>query len=90
MDARQPRLILYLARYLGEEDRVWADRWYQQDRGGYRRLEQSRSWQNGEKGREITSYGLRRLARGDSDRAWRTYQALESHLVGRMRCAGAS
>ncbi len=58
MEARQPRLILYLARYLGEEDRVWVDRWYEQDRTGYRRLEQARSWQDTEKGREIAAYGL--------------------------------
>jgi len=80
MDARQPRLILYLARYLGEQDRVWVERWYQQDRSGYRRLDQSRSWQNGDKSREIISYGLRRLARSDPDRAWQTYQAIESRF----------
>jgi soluble lytic murein transglycosylase len=46
MDAREPRLTLYLARFLGEEDRVWADRWYQQDRSGYRRLKQAAMWQD--------------------------------------------
>jgi len=81
MEARQPRLILYLARYLEEEDRVWVERWYQQDRSGYRTLEQSRSWQDVEKSREITSYGLQRLSRNDPDRAWRIYQAIESRFT---------
>ncbi len=39
MDARQPQLSRYLARYLQQGDQVWADRWYQQDRGGYRQSE---------------------------------------------------
>jgi len=76
MEARQPRLILYLARYLDERDRVWVDRWYEQDRGGYRRLEQSKSWPDVEKARDITAYGLQRLARGDAERAWQTYAAI--------------
>ncbi|MCJ7557615.1 MAG: hypothetical protein MUP90_11985, partial [Gammaproteobacteria bacterium] len=81
MEARQPRLILYLARYLPEEDRVWVERWYQQDRSGYRTLERAHSWQDLEKSRDITSYGLQRLARNDPDRAWRTYQAIESSFT---------
>lgn len=80
MDARQPRLTLYLKRYLDESDRIWADRWYQQDRGGYRRLNQAADWPDAEQARDITDYGLRRLARSDSDRAWRFFQTLESHV----------
>jgi soluble lytic murein transglycosylase len=78
MQARQPRLTLYLARYLGPDEQVWADRWYQQDRGGYRQLDRTRSWPDQEKSREITAYGLRRLARADADKAWRTYVAIEN------------
>lgn len=80
MEARQPRLTLYLARYLSEEDRIWADRWYQQDREGYRRLEQARKWPNQDKSRDITSYGLRRLARSDSDRAWQIFETIEGRF----------
>lgn len=80
MEARQPRLTLYLARYLDEKDRVWVDRWYQQDRGGYRQLKKARAWPVGEKSRDITSYGLSRLARSDPDKAWNTFEAIESHV----------
>ena len=80
MDARQPKLTLYLARFLGEEDRVWADRWYQQDHGGYRQLKQARKWQDQEKSRDIAGYGLRRLARSDSDRAAQTFKAIDSQF----------
>ncbi len=80
MDARQPRLTLYLARFLGEEDRIWADRWYQQDRSGYRQLKQASKWPDLEKSRDITSYGLRRLARSDSDKAWQIFEAIEGQF----------
>jgi soluble lytic murein transglycosylase len=78
MDERQPKLTLYVARFLAEEDRVWADRWYQQDRSGYRQLKQASKWQDQEKSRDITAYGLRRLARSDSDRAAQTFKAIDS------------
>jgi len=78
MDERQPKLTLYLARFLTEEDRVWADRWYQQDRSGYRQLKQAGKWQDQEKSRDITAYGLRRLARSDSDRAAQTFKTIDS------------
>jgi soluble lytic murein transglycosylase len=77
MEARQPRLTLYLARFLPEQERVWADRWYQQDRGGYRQLRQAAAWPDQAKNRDIADYGLRRLARSDPDRAWGIFQALD-------------
>jgi soluble lytic murein transglycosylase len=76
MEARQPRLMLYLARYLDEVDRGWADRWSQQDREGYRRLDQAAAWPDTDKRRDIVDYGLRRLARSDPDHAWRLLQDL--------------
>jgi soluble lytic murein transglycosylase len=76
MEARQPRLTRYLARFLPEPERVWVDRWYQQDRDGYRQLRQASRWPDLPKSRDITDYGLRRLARQDPDRAWRTFEAL--------------
>ncbi len=80
MDARQPKLTRYLARFLVEEDRVWADRWYQQDRSGYRQLKQASKWQDQEESRDITAYGLRRLARSDSDRAAQIFGTIDSHF----------
>jgi soluble lytic murein transglycosylase len=80
MEARQARLVPYLSRFLPEADRPWADRWYQQDRGGYRKLEQAARWSDDDKSRDIASFGLERLARTDADRAWRVYQALADHF----------
>lgn len=80
MEARQPRLTLYLARFLAPEDKIWADQWYQLDRSAYRQLEQSAKWPDHEKSRDIAAYGLNRLARSDPDRAWETYQAIASRF----------
>jgi soluble lytic murein transglycosylase len=81
IEARQPRLALYLARYLGEIERPWADRWYQQERIGYRGLDQAAQWPNTEERKDIVDYGLRRLARSDPDHAWRLQQDLGPHIA---------
>ena len=80
MEERQPRLTLYLARYLPEPDRVWVDRWYQQDRAGYRQLDQAAAWPQAPQRRQISEYGLRRLARNDADRAWDLYRGLQADI----------
>lgn len=80
MEARQPRLTLYLARFVDEDERIWVERWQQQDRTGYRRLDRANKWSDQEKGRDIANYGLRRLARNDPDRAWRVFEAIDSHF----------
>ena len=80
MEARQPKLTLYLAGFLPADQRGWAERWYQQDRDGYRRLDQAVSWPDTDKRRDIVTHGLRRLARSDPDRAWRVYQDLETAI----------
>jgi len=80
MEAREPRLTLYLARYVAEVDRVWVERWQKQDRTGYRRLDQASNWHDQERSRVITSYGLRRLARSDADRAWQVFESLDGHF----------
>ena len=80
MEARQPRLTLYLARFVPDSERIWVERWQQQDRGGYRRLDRAKQWPDVEKSRQITSYGLRNLARSDPDRAWQVLEALDGHF----------
>jgi len=76
MQAGQPRLALYLARFLPDSERPWVERWHQQDRGGYRRLDQAAQWPDTAEGRDIVKFGLERLARSDPDRAWQLYQSL--------------
>ena len=80
MEARQPRLTLYLAQFVPANDRSWVETWQRQDRTGYRRLDQAQQWPDLEKSRHITAYGLRSLARSDPDRAWKFFQALNDHF----------
>jgi len=80
MQARNPRLTLYLARYTSAEDKPWLERWQQQDSAGYQRLDRARSWSDGPRGQEIASFGLQYLARKDADRAWQLYPQLASHF----------
>jgi soluble lytic murein transglycosylase len=77
MEAREPRLTLYLARYVADSDRIWVERWQEQDRRGYHRLAQARNWHDQQQSREISSYGLRRLARSDPDHAWHIFESLD-------------
>jgi soluble lytic murein transglycosylase len=80
MEAREPRLARYLGRFLPENERIWVDRWYRQDRGGYQQLGKAQDWPDEEKSRDIVAHGLQRLARGDPDRAWSIYEALAGHI----------
>ncbi len=89
MEARQPRLTLYLARFVPANERVWVERWQQQDRTGYRRLDRAQKWPDVEKSRQITAYGLRNLARNDADRAWKIFAALNGHFSWSAEVQGA-
>ncbi len=80
MQARNPRLSLYLSRYVSKQDKIWVERWQQQDSAAYMRLDQSRRWSDNAKAREIVSFGLRQLARKDADRAWQLYPQLADHF----------
>ena len=80
MEARQPRLTLYLAQFVPASDRSWVETWRRQDRTGYRLLNQAQQWPDLEKSRQITAYGLRSLARSDPDRAWKIFEALDDHF----------
>ena len=80
MEAREPRLTLYLARYVADSDRIWVERWQEQDRRGYHRLAQARNWHDQKQSREISSYGLRRLARSDPDHAWHIFESLDGRF----------
>jgi len=80
MEAGQPRLSLYLARFLPESERAWVDRWYQQHVAGYHTLDQAVRWPDTETARGIVKFGLRRLARKDPDRAWHLYHAMTTHF----------
>ena len=80
MAARERNLARYVARYLDPADLVWSDRWQQQDRGGYRRLQQAGKWPDDEKAWQISEFGLGRLARNDPDRAWEIFRVLDGRF----------
>lgn len=80
MEERNPRLTLYLARFVPAHERIWVERWQQQDRGGYARLDKARGWPDAPRARDIVEYGLGRLARQDPDRAWRLFGQLDDHF----------
>lgn len=77
MEARERNLARYASRFLDQDQRQWAERWYEQDRGGYRSLNRAIQWPDNERARQIADFGLRRLARNDPDRAWKIYNLLE-------------
>ena len=79
-DARQPHLARYVKRFLEPDGQAWADRWLQQDSQRYGRLDRAAQWADTSQGRDLTSYGLRRLARSDSDLAWRHFLKLDGHF----------
>jgi soluble lytic murein transglycosylase len=81
MEARQPGLAQYLSRFVDAPERFWVDRWQKQDRSGYRRLDQAAKWNDHEKARDITDYGLRRLSRNDADRAWEIFLQLDGQIA---------
>ena len=80
-DNRHPHLSRYLVRFLDPEVQIWSERWRQQDSQRYRRLDRARQWSNATQGQDLTSYGLRSLARSDSDRAWRHFNSLDGHFT---------
>ena len=80
MAAGNPRLTLYLARFLPGPDRTWLERWQRLDRGRYRRLERAVTWHDDPTSRMIAAAALRRLARLDAERALALYEPLSRHF----------
>lgn len=79
-EARHPHLVRYLKRFLDTNTQPWADQWLQHDGERYRRLDRALRWPDSFPGRDITAYGLSRLARSDPDRAWKHFGKLDGHF----------
>lgn len=79
-EERHPHLARYLRRFLDSDGQAWADRWLQQDGQRYGRLDRAAGWPDSIYGRDISSYGLRRLARSNGDLAWRHFLKLDGHF----------
>ncbi|MBT8061537.1 MAG: transglycosylase SLT domain-containing protein [Gammaproteobacteria bacterium] len=80
MQAGNPRLTLYLARYVPAQDRQWLERWQDLNRSRYRNLGVARNWRDEELSRMITSVSVQRLARRDATRAWKVFQQLDGRF----------
>jgi soluble lytic murein transglycosylase len=80
MMAGNPRLTLYLARFLPAPDREWLQRWQQLSQNRYRDLPNARSWPDESLSRMITSISLRRLALSDASLAWEAFNELDGHF----------
>lgn len=78
---RHPHLARYLARFLDADVRIWAERWREQDAQRYRRLDRAIQWSNTSQGQDLTSYGLKSLARSNNDRAWQHFNSLDGHFT---------
>lgn len=80
MVAGNPRLTLYLARFLSPADREWLDRWQRFDQDRYRSLDRAVTWHDSDMTRMIAASSLRRLARIDASRALALYPSLSGHF----------
>jgi soluble lytic murein transglycosylase len=80
MEEGNPRLTLYLARFLSGDDARWLERWQRLNSDRYRRLEGAATWPDNELSRMITSESLRRLANRDALAALRAFRKLDGHI----------
>ncbi len=81
MLAGNPRLTLYLARFIPKDQRHWLEAWQDQARRGYTRLERMSGWPDNEVTGMITSASLQILARKDASLAAEKFQALDPHFT---------
>lgn len=80
MAAGNPRLTLYLARYIPKNERRWLEAWQSLSRNGYTRLERARNWPDNDITRMITAVSLQRLARKDASMAAEKFKALDGRI----------
>lgn len=80
MTEGNPRLTLFLARYLPTQDREWLDRWQRFDADRYRQLNRAIHWHDSELTRMIAAESLRRLSRINAERAMALYAPLSQHF----------
>jgi soluble lytic murein transglycosylase len=80
MEAGNPRLSIYLARFIPADQRRWLENWQAFIRSGYRGLERASGWPDNEITRMITTVSVQRLARKDADLAAQKFTALDGHF----------
>jgi peptidoglycan lytic transglycosylase len=80
-EAGNPRLTIYLARYIPKNERRWLKEWQKLSQTGYSRLERTRRWPDTEITRMITAASIRQLARKDALMAAEKFQALDGRFA---------
>ena len=80
MLAGNPRLTIYLARFLPAQDRKILERWQQLNRNAYRDLDRVTGWPDNDHTQMITATSLGRLARHDSPAAMAAFDELDGHF----------
>jgi len=80
IEAGNPRMTIYLARYIPINERRWLEEWQQLNRSGYSRLERARRWPDNETTRMLTAVSVRRLARKDTNMAAEKFHLLDDHF----------
>jgi soluble lytic murein transglycosylase len=81
MDGGNPRLTLYLARFLSVPDRVWLERWQRLDRERYRRLSRAAAWSDNPLSAMIAASSLKTLANRDAAAAMEAFAALDGNFT---------
>lgn len=87
-EAGNPRLTLYLARFLPPDERNWLERWQTLNRERYRGLDRAATWPDRPETRLITSVSLQRLAHHDAGEAWRVFQRLDGKFKWSQQVRG--
>ncbi|MGH8033871.1 MAG: hypothetical protein ACREO9_01510, partial [Lysobacterales bacterium] len=80
MQAGNSRMTTYLSRFLPAHERVWVERWQQQELGHYARLDKALQWPNQTQAWDIIVDGLKELAQNQPELAWATFQKLDQKL----------
>jgi soluble lytic murein transglycosylase len=81
VNAGEPGLARYLRRYLGRDERTWADRWLSVVQRPDRGLRQARQWRDTQTAREIVAWGLQKLSRSDWAAAQAAWAVVEPHFA---------
>ncbi|MDX1381014.1 MAG: transglycosylase SLT domain-containing protein, partial [Xanthomonadales bacterium] len=80
MTEGEPRLSLYLARYVPADEREWLERWQRLNASGYADLGSARHWSDVPRARMVAAESLVKLARRDAARAGRVLDQLLPHF----------
>ena len=79
-EAGNPRLTIYLARFIPASQQRWLEDWQRHNANGYSSLERARRWPDNETTRMISAAALGKLARKDAGKAAQKFVALDGHF----------